>query len=107
MVVFLPSNIFFFAIRLCTLLKATPIWIGNEKLENGAITTNIFALMLPFITNSIDVFVHEDLQIAVAELICSLTVYVTQTSLMQPLFVDPTFKHLPAMVRQLVSTCLF
>ena len=54
--------------------------------------------MLPFLSDSANISIPEELQVAIAEFVSSLTIYVTQTNLMQPLIVDPTFKHLPLVV---------
>jgi hypothetical protein len=67
-------------------------------LENGEIISHIFALMLPLLNDSAHIFVPEQLLVTIAELIASLTIYVTEANLMQPLIVDPMFKHLPSLV---------
>lgn len=66
----------------------------SESASDGTIR-ELFSTTLPFLMHSENSSCLPELQVAAAHLIASLTSCTKRAALLQPLFVDPTFKHLP------------
>lgn len=67
---------------------------GEENGDDNSTIREIFSTTLPFVIHSENSFYLPELQVAAAHLVANLTSHMKRASLLQPLFVDPTFKHL-------------
>lgn len=74
-----------------------PVWICSAVGKENDAVTSVFATTLTVIDGGPNH--HPKLQIAAARLLSRLTGCVSSSSVLQPLFVDPSFKFLPKEVR--------